>query len=153
MPGYRYYRLHESAEYLLRQYIRWKYPHVQPKWMARALWGAWHYTGSGPGAPEQLVKKARLVAGSKFRSDPDLKNPNVSLEFLDDVVANMPPMEGGFERARIQTLMITNILERDDWRVAQWVWRRGMLPQPADLRDFLPDMKTREISNRLKEQS
>lgn len=131
-------------EYLFFGHLRWRYPHIKPRWYSRALWSARIYLGE---PAEGLVNKTHEELRSKFTRKEWTKNPIANSQ-VDEVIANMPPFVPPFDNARRLTKMLNHIQE-DDWRLAAWFKFRGVNLQPADLRDFRFDLNTRQITARI----
>ncbi len=141
-----FHKPRDRMEYLYFGHLRWRYPHILPRWYNRALWSAWVYQGR---TDENLVEYARDEVRKKFtRKKPD-ENP-LQGSIVDDVVNNMPPLEPPFDNARRLTKTVL-ALQRDDWAPAAWYKQQNNPLLPGDLRDFRPDLTARQISKKITE--
>lgn len=135
-------RGHERMELKFFRHMKFRYTHVSPKWYTYALWGAWTHLGE----QGDLVNKAKSDVRKKFTRDP--ATSAMSPDLIDDVLANLPPFEPGFDGARRLTKTILAFMQ-DDWALAREWQDEGMPLGPGYIRHFRRDLSPTTISNRI----
>jgi hypothetical protein len=135
-------RGHQRMELKFFGHMQFRYTHVDKKWFALALWGAWTEVGE----PGDLVNKAKDDVRKKFTRTP----PTSALapHLVDDVLANLPPFEPGFDGARRLTKTILAFMQ-DDWTLAREWKDAGMPIGPGYIKHFRRDLSPTTISKRI----